>query len=173
MSLILLAVLGGCGAPVKMAMVHPGQSVGDIKLGMTLAQVQQVVGESRVKKQLPDGYTYAYPSAGLSLFASPTGNPLLARVQRITCGSGLSDNSIWLRNFWGQTREGIGIGATPADVIKTYGPPEAGPTLQNYNPRTDDGDLHYRARGIIFSFQQGKLVRMVVIPAEPPPATRP
>ncbi|MEI8195345.1 MAG: hypothetical protein WCI73_05500 [Phycisphaerae bacterium] len=174
-SLCLLALLGGCGAPVKMAVVRPGQSVGEIKLGMTLAQVQQVVGVPRVKKQLPDGYTYAYPSAGLSIFAGPADKPLLARVMRITCGSGLAENSVWLRNFWGKTHEGVGIGTSREEVLKTYGPPEAGPALQNYHPRTDEGELLYHARGIIFFFEQDKLVRMVVIPAAPPrtPATHP
>jgi hypothetical protein len=54
-----------------------------------------------------------------------------------------------VRDFQGTTREGIKLGATPNDVVKLHGEPDAkmGPTY-----------YRYAKRGWQFSFRDGKLV---------------
>jgi outer membrane lipoprotein-sorting protein len=54
-----------------------------------------------------------------------------------------------VRGFQGTTREGIKLGASPADVKKAYGEPEA---------KTGPDDYWYAKRGWQFAFRQGKLV---------------
>lgn len=164
--LLSVGALAGCAAQSKVATINPGTGVGNIRLGMTLAQVIKVLGTPRVKEKIDTGICYYYSSAGLLIFAGGATNyeDLNAPVTRISCGTGFKDDATWARNFWGKTREGISIGATPEQVLKAYGPPEAGADLQDYNPRTDEGNLIYLNRGILFHFLQGKLVRLTIFP---------
>jgi hypothetical protein len=54
-----------------------------------------------------------------------------------------------VRGFLGKTREGIELGASPKDVKRSYGEPEA---------KTGPDDYWYAKRGWQFSFRDGKLV---------------
>lgn len=163
-----LGLLVGCGATVKVAQVQPGAGVGDLRLGMSLPEVERKAGLPRIKKWLNDGISYSYPSSGINVFAS--GDPM--RVSRITAGSGFAEKNQWMREFWGKTREGIGIGSTREQILRVYGLPEAGNVLLDYKPRIDEGSLVYRRLGIAFLMHENKVIRMTIFPPDASPATR-
>jgi len=153
--------------------ISPESGIGPVKFGMSADDVIRALGEPSWRKEhryadnlqprpeleSKDSGSAKYVMTELAYdargFRLAVGNP--GGLHSIHCFNQTSMGP-GVRDFQGKTREGIKLGATPNDVVKAYGEPDAkmGPT--NY---------WYAKRGWQFSFRDGKLVSYQVNPPNP------
>ena len=125
--------------------VEPGVAIGPVHSGMTIRQVMTDLGRPNngVVPTPPDEGCLVYTNIGLGVWFDSGG-----RIVSVSVG----------QPFAGHTKEGIGLGASRADVIKEYGEPTATNTLPNSSFEL----LRYEQRGIRFSLHDGKIDEIVV-----------
>jgi hypothetical protein len=131
--------------------VTPLVGIGPAKFGMSLADVEKLLGKPDQVHEAgkygdPDRISVAYWSRGYELRISKS----LGLVS-ISCNAQASA-LIKIRDFAGQTDKGIALGAKVADIIRVYGEPDA-----------HEGSTHlsYRRLGADFTLLNGRLVKMV------------
>lgn len=155
LGLIALAILAGACSkrPTSSAAfnIRPGYDFGPLHAGMTMEQVQAVLGPPDRKSN--SNWTYA--NFGFWVNFGNTNHT----VHIVMCSGGhTSDPAV--KGFVGHTQEGIGIGSTRAEVITAYGEPSATQKTPN---RPDFEVLHYRPQGLDFSLDAGKVTGIAVI----------
>jgi len=125
--------------------VEPGVAIGSVHSGMTIQQVTAELGQPNqtlVSASPEINGALDYTNIGLSVIP----------------GSGGVVRSVGVRPpFAGRTKEGIGMGASRADIIKAYGEPTAAIQIQ-----PDSEVLRYDPLGVRFQLQDGKIDLMVV-----------
>lgn len=124
-------------------LIKGGEGVGSIRLGSSLAQVQQILG--RPDKALPSpndpqAKLLHFKSQGLAVFMGSNG-----RVIGVTVLSG----------SW-KTPEGIGLGSAATSVTQTYG----------QGLQRGQGNINYATKGLAFSLRQGKVTGIYVFKRE-------
>ena len=127
--------------------VEPNVSVGPVHSGMTMQQVVTQLGEPDQKS---DG-KMLYGNLGFEVDFGPGG-----KVEQVVCSAG--DNSGITKSFGGQTKEGIGIGATRAEVVRAYGNPAPIKSDQEQGAET----MLYVSPGVAFQLSHDKVSMMYV-----------
>lgn len=125
-------------------LIQPGTGVGQIKFGMTVQQMKDVLGKPDVEAT---GISYLYSSLGIEIIARDK-----TTIDTIICGNPENKPDPGIKaleqacNF--KTAEGIGIGSTEAQIIQAFGQPT--------NRR--DNRLLYREKGLIFSLDNDQVI---------------
>jgi hypothetical protein len=135
--------------------IQPGESVGQVRNGMTLDQVIKIIGQPDRRSS----YILEYTRFGFAVVANKEGV-----VRAVMCGdaSGLT-NSQLEKAFTGRTKEGIGMGSSREDVIKAYGETTntiAPPLGQENLPGREV--LVYENLGLTFSLADSRVHHIIV-----------
>jgi hypothetical protein len=133
--------------------IEPRVSVGPVHSGMTMQQVVAALGE-------PDKNTFGnleYLKLGISVVVPGNGNGGI--VSSVMCGA--SGDSGMLKPFTGHTKDGIGIGASRAAIVSSYGNPT---TTKQPIPGDELNTefLDYDSLGIHFGLNDDKIVLIIV-----------
>ena len=156
---LLIAVLSatlisGCskkpahGKPIssESIIIEPGTSIGSVRSGMTMQQVQGLLGEpNRTMKGILE-----YQNLGLIVLPAEGG-----LVGNVMCVDNNGHEPI--KPFAGHTKEGIGIGSSRVQVISAYGEP---PTIER--GRNYESLIYYQTRGMNFVIKNDKVSEMTV-----------
>src|ERR1035437_292289 len=146
-------LVGGCSkqsahdswSSSESIVVEPGVAIGSVHSGMTIEQITAELGQPNqtVVSASPEiNGVLDYTNIGLSVIP----------------GGGGVVRSVGVRPpFAGRTKEGIGMGASRADIIKAYGEPTAAKQIQ-----PDSEVLRYDPLGVRFQLQDGKVDLIVV-----------
>lgn len=122
-------------ASSQFIVIEPNVSVGRVRKGMTRGEVEDTLGPPRQTNKITSFYK------GMWVLFDTNGF-----VFNVKC----------IKAFAGATKEGISIGSTRADLIKTYGNP-------NEDKNFEDGeDMWYAASGINYWVQRGKITSFIV-----------
>ncbi|HBI46476.1 MAG TPA: hypothetical protein DDY78_27030 [Planctomycetales bacterium] len=124
--------------------VKPKVGLGQVKFGMTKEQVIKELGEPDKIDQ--KGMALDYLSRGYSVLVSPRRG-----VMMITCYT-QATFVVKVADFAGKTKEGIGMGAKSADIVKAYGESDATEKEEQMTR------LSYRKLGLEFTLANDKLV---------------
>ena len=133
--------------------IEPNICVGPIRAGMTVDQVNRVLGAPA--HTLPNALDY--PKLGLAIM--PGADNI---VQVVMCGDVMGIRGPYVQHFTWRTKEGIGMNSTREDLIKTYGDP----TVQD-KFRGGLESLAYQLLGITFTLEGGKVHHMIVRLGQP------
>jgi outer membrane lipoprotein-sorting protein len=126
--------------------VTPKEGIGAVKFGMTKKEVTDALGEPDKIDQR--GMALDYLSRGYSILVSPNRG-----VMMITCYT-QATFVVKVKDFAGQTREGVRMGMSAADIVKVYGEPDS-KEMENATTR-----LGYRKKlGFDFTLFNDKLVQ--------------
>jgi hypothetical protein len=153
--------------------VSPEIGIGPAKFGMSIDDVVRALGEPNWRKEhryadnlQPRPELTAKDAAEAKYVMTELGYD--ARGFRLTIGTPGGLHSIHcfnqssmgpsVQDFQGKTREGIKLGASPDDVKRAYGEPEA---------KMGSDDYWYAKRGWEFSFRDGKLASYRANPPDP------
>ncbi len=150
---LLISLFAGCSKrPAHSAwtssdsiVIEPGVSIGPVHSGMTMQQVVAELGQPDQKK---DG-VLVYRNLGLSVGTDKGGI-----VQTALCGSGGI-----MKSFTGHTKEGIGIGASRAEVVGAYGKPTA---TESSRGKSEFEIMKYDSIGVNFGLRDDK-VRFIAV----------
>jgi hypothetical protein len=126
--------------------IEPGVSIGPLHSGMKKQDVIAVLGEPSDDH---DG-CLGYYDLGIALLPEKGG-----LLEFVVCSGG-NDK---FKPFAGHTKEGIGIGASRADVIKAYGEPTA---IEPGRGVPERSTLVYKTRGIRFRVNQDTVSEIAV-----------
>lgn len=154
-----LAAWMGCGKkageeePREELIIEPLVGIGPVRFGMTNDQIIDHFGQpDRTFEGKVTKLNYV-PSRGLNFAVDGE-----LGLQEIGCWSvGMLPSRI--TTFTGQTKEGIGIGASEEEIIATYGQPDSTSTVSS--PIGIIQNLHYDKLRARFSLKEGKLMSMV------------
>jgi len=131
--------------------IEPGVSIGPVRSGMTMDQVITALGEPDQKRD--SGSVLEYQSLGLTVL----GRNKAGLIGSVIClDSGKKRPSA--KPFAGHTKEGVGIGASRADVISTYGEP----TVTEELGGPEHEQLIYRPLGIRFDMTEGRVSSIAI-----------
>lgn len=127
--------------------VTPGVGMKALKLGDPEARITEILGEPLF---MSGEHLYQYP--GHMLYAKE------GKVYAFHCGDMSKPDSSYVQNCVLQTQEGIGMGATEAEVIKAYGPPDDQREVKLY-----EGGVRwlYRSKGMVLGLHHGKIHYML------------
>jgi hypothetical protein len=151
--------------------VSPEDGFGPVKFGAKVEEIVRLLGEPDWRRERED--VYALPSPG----AEPPAGEVGIRTElgydrrgfRLTANDWRGLYSIYCFNsrggvlstedgFRGKTKEGIALGTSLDEVLKTYGKPDA---------QMDSRLAWYRKRGYEFQFYDKKLASIRVSPPNP------
>src|SRR5579859_4632407 len=135
----------GANPPI---VIEPKVSVGQIRVGMDVKDVVTKLGE-------PDRRTanaLEYTHLGFAVMPGSDG-----KVQVVMCGDVTGLNGPLVNAFTGRTKEGIGLGSTREDLVRTYGQPSSS---EKFRGGTES--LRYDALGITFTLEGGKVYHMII-----------
>jgi outer membrane protein assembly factor BamE (lipoprotein component of BamABCDE complex) len=138
-------------AAVSAPEVKPKEGLGPVKFGMTKEQVIKELGEPDKIDQ--KGMALDYLSRGYSVFISPRRG-----VMMITCYT-QATFVVKVADFAGKTKEGVGVGAKSADIVKAFGEADATEKKEQMM------QLSYRKLGLEFTLANDKLVLFSLSPA--------
>ncbi len=129
-------------------LIEPGVSVGKVRTGMTLAQVRAELGEPQ--RTTPNALEYT----ALGFAVMPGGD---GQVQVVMCGDVIGNSGPLVRKFTGRTKDGIGLGSSREELIKTYGEPSKDEKFPGARE-----SMKYDSIGITFSLEDGKVHHMII-----------
>jgi len=129
-------------------LIQPGVSVGKVRAGMTVDEVRRQLGDPQ--RSTPNALEYT--RLGFAVMPGSDGI-----VQVVMCGDVTGNSGPLVKRFTGRTKEGIGLGSTREDLIKTYG--EASKDERFPGARES---LKYEQLGITFSLEAGKVHHMII-----------
>jgi hypothetical protein len=140
------------GTPeLKKPVVTPLVGIGPAKFGMSREDIEKVLGKAdSVTPMGKSGFVNLnYHSRGFVLCVSPTRGLIM-----IHCNAQVTF-AVRIRDFRGKTDKGIALGASQADVIKTYGKPD--------RQEKNDSATYFTYNAIqgSFTFFEDKLVGMM------------
>jgi hypothetical protein len=125
--------------------VIPKEGLGPVKFGMSKQEVIDRLGQPDKIDQR--GTSLDYSSRGFAVIVSPThgARMLMFYTQKTII--------VKINDFAGKTKEGIGMGASAAEIIKAYGKPEAKETEEITTRLT-----YRKSLGMEFTLFNDKLV---------------
>lgn len=127
-----------------------GRGYGPIRFGMTHDQL--IASAGMPERQL--GTACEYLSNGFAVLFDRKG-----KVAVIMCGGFCSKDSPMIDRFQGATPEGIRMGSTLDEVLRTYGKP----TAKNSFPRDPElVTVRYVKLGVGFAFRDERLVHITI-----------
>ncbi len=135
--------------------IEPGVSVGKVRAGMNLDQVRAEFGEPQ--RTTPNALEYTR----LGFAVMPGGD---GTVQIVMCGDVTGNSGPLVRRFTGRTKDGIGLGSTREELLKTYGEPS---THEKFAGARES--MKYDLLGITFSLENGKVHHMIIRLKQPQP----
>jgi hypothetical protein len=152
--------------------ISPEDGIGPVKFGTKVAEIVRLLGEPDWRHDEDNAWRLAPPKAqpdaevvkptGTELGYDRRGFRLLANEDRglysIHCFNNRGGVVSTETGYRGKTKEGIALGASLDDVLKTYGQPEA---------QMHSRLVWYRKRGYEFMFDDKKLVSIRVSPPNP------
>jgi hypothetical protein len=150
---LLVSLFSGCSKrPTTAAwsssasiVIEPGVAIGTMHSGKAISQVIAELGQpdQTIVSTAPEiNGALDYTNIGLTVMP----------------GSGGVVHSVGVRPpFAGRTKEGIGMGASRADIIKAYGEPTAAKPIP---PNSEV--LRYESLGVRFQLEDGKVDLIVV-----------
>lgn len=158
-----LVVLTGCGKktneeePPDELIIEPLVGIGLVSFGMSKDEVMEHFGQpDRIFEGKVTKLNYV-SSRGLSFAVD-----IEFGMYEIGCWSdGMLPNRI--TTFTGRTKEGIGIGATQAEIIAAYGQPDRRSTGPREHPVEG---LHYDKLQAKFTLMEGRLMSMTLNDSE-------
>ena len=167
LSLLLLPVCLtsiGCGtsnqstvsSDLDPLLIVPKERVGLIQAGMTLAEIETLLGPSENPSFGSGKQRRAYPKLGLTLHLTSDGSKTLKSVH---CGSDDPKEAL-VNNCKHSTIEEIGIGSSRDEVTNAYGPPSKIKT-DWFGPTPEEG-LYYESLGLRFLVTKGKIHGIIV-----------
>ncbi len=125
-------------------LILPGICVGDVRLGMTVDEMKDVLGKPDVAAT---GISFMYKSLGIEVVANDK-----KTVIAISCGNPHNINTPIVKALGAackfKTAEGIGIGSTADHILQEYGEPSR---------KSNDG-LLYKDDGIAFFLSDDKVI---------------
>jgi outer membrane lipoprotein-sorting protein len=126
--------------------LSPENGIGPVRFGMNVAEIVRLLGEPDWREG-EEGTQLGYDRRGFRLMV----HSKLGGLHEILCFNkhGIASTKT---GFRGKTKEGIALGASLDDVLKTYGKPDA----------QLDSIVFYRKRGYEFWFRDKKLVSIHV-----------
>jgi hypothetical protein len=125
----------------------------------------------------------AYYSRGFELSILPPDQPRfgLRGLYRVSC-LGQHGLSIKLREFRGKTDRGLGLGATRAEIVKAYGPPDFehvsrmkdvfGENAANPEQPTGQTEVQFSKLGLSFTLYNDKTYQIGIAAPRPEPAAK-
>ena len=130
--------------PAENLLIEPGIGVGDVKLGMTVDQMKDVLGKPDVAAT---GVSYMYKSLGIEVVVKDK-----QTISAISCGNPHNMTTPVVKALGPacrfRTAEGIGIGSAANEIIQTYG-----------EPTKKSGDrLVYKEKKISFFLTDDKVI---------------
>ncbi|SIO56293.1 Outer membrane lipoprotein-sorting protein [Singulisphaera sp. GP187] len=160
--------------------VTPLSGIGTAQFGMTKEQILKLLGKPD-REFIHGRSTYlSYSSRGFELAFLPPDHPRHG-LSHVACLNEQAGPIQPIRKFNGKTDKGIGLGASQADVIKAYGPPdEAGAPRKNEvlgeephptETPMDHVTIDYKGLGLSFDFFKDKVHRISIdAPGQAPAA---
>ena len=131
--------------------IEPGVSVGPVHSGMTMKQMVAKLGEPDQKR---DGI-FIYEKLGFVV--QPDKGDI---VHMVFCsGPGVVFSNYYTKPFTGHTKEGVGIGASRAEVVQAYGNPTS---TKSYGSKSQGETIIYDSLGVIFSLRDDKVCAIIV-----------
>jgi hypothetical protein len=138
-------------------LIVPMERVGLIKAGMTLDEVEKVMGPSKDPTFGSGKQRREYPKLGLTIKLVSDGS---RKVESVQCGS-LDPNDNLVKSNKHQTEEKLGIGSSRDKVIETYGQPSR--IKDDWAGTSPEEALYYDSLGIRFFITSGKVHQIIVI----------
>ena len=150
---LLVSLFSGCSKrPTTAAwsssasiVIEPGVAIGTMHSGMTISQVIAELGQPDTTVVLGS------PEINGALNYTNIGLTVIPSAEGVVHSVGVSSP------FAGRTKEGIGMGASRADIIKVYGEPTAAKPVP-----PDIEVLRYEQLGVRFQLRDGKVDLIVV-----------
>jgi hypothetical protein len=136
------------GVPDDPVVIDPGVCVGKVRYGMTLAEVRSELGEPQ--RTTPNALEYT--RLGFAVMPGADG-----RVQVVMCGDVMGMSGPLVKKFRAKTKEGIGLGSTRDELVRTYGDPSRDEKFLGARE-----SMKYDALGITFSLEAGKVHHLIV-----------
>jgi len=134
-------IVDGQGEPSML--IKPGESVGDIRFGMTLEDVHNILGT-------PD---FAVPG---SMVYTRLGVAFRSKeniVNTIICGHSTDRTSPLIAACKFRTDRGVGMGSTEVEIVAAYGQPTM----------TSQSKLIYKELSMVFTLADGKVIAIEVV----------
>lgn len=128
--------------------IEPNVAVGPVHAGMKVQDMVAKLGE-------PERCTanaLEYTRLGFAVMPGPDGT-----VHVVMCGDVTGVNGPLVKAFTGRTKEGIGLGSTREDLVKTYGEPTSS---EKFHGGTES--IRYDPLGMTFTLEAGKVYHMIV-----------
>lgn len=130
--------------------IVPGMNVGPVKIGMTMAEVEKVLGKADASGR--------YPKLGMVLVYDASSNPQrVSQIMVLDAESETLPGVAGFSAFAGATKEGIGMGSAGTEIVRAYGQPEGSDMVA-----AGWEGLTYITRGMSVSLKDGgaKLIRI-------------
>jgi len=99
----------------KTFVIEPLVGIGKVRFGMTVEQMNKILGPPQEAK----GPLHEYRDAGFAIFA------MNDAVTMIACGDRRRADSPLVKGCRCRTKKGIGMGSSKEDVVKAYGEPSS------------------------------------------------
>jgi len=133
------------------------ERVGLIKAGMTLDEVEKVMGPSKDPTFGSGKQRREYPKLGLTIKLVSDGS---RKVESVQCGS-LDPSDNLVKSSKHQTEEKLGIGSSRDKIIETYGHPSQ--IKKDWAGSTPEEALYYDSLGMRFFITSGKVHQIIII----------
>lgn len=161
---LIFFVLTGCGNGKQSSgggdststLILPGERVGQIKAGMTLSEVEKVMGTSQDPAFGSGKQRRVYPKLGLTLKLASDGSQ---QVESVQCGA-LDPFDPLVRSNKYKTSENIGMGSTREQLIGVYGQPSQ--IKNDWTSNTPEEGLYYDSLGMRFYISNNKIHQIII-----------
>ncbi|HSU54004.1 MAG TPA: hypothetical protein VLT36_08115 [Candidatus Dormibacteraeota bacterium] len=128
--------------------IEPNVAVGPVHAGMRVQELVAKLGEPERRT----ANSLEYTRRGFAVMPGPDGT-----VHVIMCGDVTGISGPLVKAFTGRTKEGIGLGSTREDLVKTYGEPTSS---ERFRGGTES--IRYDPLGITFTLEAGKIYHMII-----------
>ncbi len=160
--------------------IVPLVGLGPARFGMTKDEVVKVLGKPD-REFMQGRVTFlSYYSRGFELWFLPADHPRHG-LHHASC-FGQHGFAIKVREFQGKTDKGLGLGATRAEIVKAYGPPDHetisrmkdvfGEKAANPEAPTGQTDIRYVKLGLLFTLYNDKAYQIWIDAPRPEPAAK-
>jgi hypothetical protein len=135
--------------PGEPLIIEPLVGIGDVKFGMNIETMKQILGEPKSST----GRAYLYFDDGLSIVTA-----IDDTIDVIYCGDKRGPDSPLVKNCKHKTGEGIAMGSGKQKIIEIYGKPDSTYTHSDKTVET----LTFREINAKFTLKNDKLVQMLI-----------
>ena len=138
-------------------LIVPKERVGQITPGMTLSEIEKVMGRSEDPTFGSGKQRRVYPKLGLTIKLVSDGSN---KVESVQCGA-LDPNDVLVKSNNHLTAEKIGMGSSRDEIISAYGQPSQIKT--DWVGTSPEEGLFYDSLGIRFFITSGKVHQIIVL----------